>query len=128
MYAHSTSTHTLLAIVIAGSLIAGIAQAKDKTVIISKHVSKAGLDLSDRVDAQTLYRRLRWAADDVCSARTMRVDVLPLDNSRGCFEKALGNAVRQVNAPLVTQAYLLTHTLRDASNWGIELPVELAKR
>ena len=106
---------------------AGVAQANDNTVIVSKQVSTAGLDLGKLADAQTLYMRLRRAADDVCT-HALRVSIwCQFDDPRGCFEKALGNAVRQVNAPLVTQAYLLTHTLRDASNWGIELPAERAE-
>jgi UrcA family protein len=112
---------------VTGSLFAGIAQAKDNTVMVSEPVSAAGLDLGNPADAQTLYRRLRRAADDICN-HSMRVDLLPPDDSRGCFEKALGNAVRQTHAPLVTQDYMVNHTLHDASAWGIELPTEVAKR
>lgn len=128
MYIQSTSIRTLLAVVIAGSLVAGTAQARDDRVIVSKQISTAGLDLGNLADAQTLYMRLRQAADYVCSTRTMRVDVLPFDNPRGCFEKALGKAVQQAHAPLVTQAYLLNHTQHDAATWGIELPAEVATR
>jgi UrcA family protein len=127
MHTQSASTRTLLAMVIAGSLFAGMAQAKDYRVIVSKPVSTAGLDLGKPADAQRLYMRLRWAATDVCT-RSLHVDLLRLDDPRDCFEKALGNAVRQVHAPLVTQAYLGNHTLRDMATWGIELPAEVARR
>ena len=127
MHTQSASARTLLAMLIAGSLFAGIAQAKDSTIMVSRPVSAAGLDLGNPADAQTLYRRLRWAADDVCN-RSTRVDLLPPDDSRSCFEKALGKAVRQAHAPLVTQAYLVNHTLHDATTWGIELPTEVAGR
>ena len=126
MFIRQVRPGTLLAIVVAGSLFCGLAQAAGDNVIISKAVSAHGLDLNNPADAQTLYRHLRWAAEDVCG-RTTRVDLVPIAD-RSCFEKALGRAVRQANAPLVTQAYLLTHTLRDAATWGIELPAELAKR
>lgn len=127
MHTQSASTRTLLAMVIAGSLFAGMAQAKDYHVIVSKPVSTAGLDLGNPADAQTLYMRLRRAADDVCT-RGIRADLLPSDDPRACLEKALGNAVRQAHAPLVTEAYLVNHTLHDAAVWGIELPAEVAKR
>jgi UrcA family protein len=127
MHTQSASTRTLLVMVIAGSLVVGLAQAKDKTVIVSEPVSSAGLDLGNLVDAQALYRRLRRAAYDVCN-HSKRVDLLPSDDARGCFEKALGNAVRQVHAPLVTYAYLANHTPYDAATWGIELPADVAKR
>ncbi len=127
MHTPSASARTLLAMLIAGSLFAGIAQAKDMAVIISKPVSSAGLDLGNPADAATMYKRLRWAADDVCN-RSTRVDLLPPDDARACFEKALGNAVREAHAPLVTQAYLVNHTLHDAAAWGIESPSEVAKR
>jgi UrcA family protein len=127
MYTQSASVRTLLAIIIAGSLVAGIAQAKEHTVVISNTVSTSGLDLGDPADAQTLYTRLRRAANDVCT-RSTRVDVPPTDNLPRCFEEALGNAVRLANSPRVTQAYLANHTLHDAATWGIDLPAELAKR
>ena len=108
------------------SLFAGVAQANDNTVLISKQVSTAGLDLGKLADAQTLYMRLRRAADDVCT-HALRVSICcQFDDPRGCFEKALGTAVRQAHAPPYPD-YLTNHTLRDAANWGIELPAELAK-
>jgi UrcA family protein len=127
MHTQPASFRTLLAMVIAGSLFGGLAEAKNYGVVVSKPVSTAGLDLGNPADAQTLYMRLRRAADDVCTRGT-RIDLLPSDNPRGCLEKALGNAVRQAHSPLVTQAYLVDHTLHDAATWGIELPSEVAKR
>ncbi len=127
MYPKSASARTLLAAVIAASLFGGVAQANNGIVIVSKPVSTAGLDLGKPADAQTLYTHLRRAADDVCT-RSTRVDLVQFDDPRACFEKALGSAVRQAHAPLVTQAYLVNHTLRDAATWGIELPAEVATR
>ena len=127
MHTQSASARTLLAMVIAGSLFAGTAQAKDYRVNVSEPINMVGLDLGNLADAQKLYMRLRRAADDVCTRKT-RADLLPLDDPRRCIERALGNAVRQVHAPRVTQLYLANHTLRDAATWGIELPAELAKQ
>jgi UrcA family protein len=121
------SSRIVMAVVIAGSLLGGVANAGNDIVIVSKGVTTRGLDLNSPTDAQALYARLRHAANDVCT-RSARVDVLSPDNSPACFEKALGKAVRQANSPLVTQAYLFNHTLRDAATWGIEVPSEVAKR
>ncbi len=127
MNARTPSTHTLLAVVIAGALFAGTALAGEHRVIVAKTISTAGLDLTKPADARTLYMRLRQAADYVCT-RGMRVNLLPPDEPGACFEKALGNAVRDAHAPLVTQAYLINHSLHDAAAWGIPVPAEVASR
>jgi hypothetical protein len=58
----------------------------------------------------------------------MRVDLAPSPDPQGCYEKALGNAVRSAHLPLLTQAYLETHTLREAAARGIDLPVMIAAK
>jgi hypothetical protein len=60
-----------------------------------------------------LYSRLQHAAQVVCT-HGMRVDLVPSRDPQGCYEKALGNAVRAANLKLLTQVYLETHTLRQA--------------
>lgn len=127
MNAQSPSTRTLLAFVVAGALFAGTALAGDHRVIVAKTISTAGLDLSKPADAQTLYMRLRQAADYVCTLGP-RIDLAPVTTPQACFEKALGNAVRDAHAPLVTNAYLINHSLHDAATWGIPLPAEIASR
>jgi hypothetical protein len=42
--------------------------------------------------------------------------------------KAVAEAVRSVDAPLVTQAYLATHTVREAMAYGINLPPQMAAK
>ena len=118
---------SLPALVIAGSLFAAQAQANDHRVIVSRQVDSTGLDLNNSADAAAFYMRLRHAAVDVCERR-MRVDLLPNSDATGCFEKALGDAVRQAHATLVTQQYLSNHTLRQAAQWGIQIPSEVASR
>jgi|HubBroStandDraft_1064217.scaffolds.fasta_scaffold1012711_1 hypothetical protein len=46
----------------------------------------------------------------------------------GCSEKALGNAIRSVDQPLLTQMYLRQHTLREAATYGIESATKLAAK
>ena len=52
----------------------------------------------------------------------------PSADPEGCYEKALGNAIRSTNVPLLTQVYLETHTLRDAAARGIDVPVQVASK
>ena len=109
------------------ALFAGNVAAKDKIVTVAIHVSAQGLDLSQPVDAHTFYTRLQNAAWVACT-RGDRVDLLPVDPLKSCYEKALGNAVHDSNKPLVAQIYLATHTLQEAARYGIEMPSQLAAK
>jgi UrcA family protein len=109
------------------ALFAGNVAAKDKIVTVAIHVSAQGLDLSQPVDAHTFYTRLQNAAWVACT-RGDRVDLLPVDHLKSCYEKALGNAVHDSNKPLVAQIYLATHTLQEAARYGIEMPSQLAAK
>jgi len=55
----------------------------------------------------------------------MRVDLQPPTSFAGCYEKALGDAVRSVNRPQLNIVYLATHTSRDAETYGIDVPVRM---
>jgi hypothetical protein len=90
-------------------------------------VSTQGLDLSQPRDARTFYTRLKNAAWVACT-RGNRVNLAPVDDLTGCYEKALGNAIRLANAPPLTRVYLATHTLREAAAHGIEVPPQMAAR
>jgi len=64
-------------------------------------VSYAGLDLSTRAGAETLYRRIKGASEQVCSAFEGR----PLQRValwRRCYEQAVANAVAEVHRPALT--------------------------
>jgi UrcA family protein len=118
---------TLAAVAIAGTLFAGsvAAQGHDVTVVI--HVSTQGLDLHHPAGAQEFYARLKHAADVACTHGN-RVDLKPPSDPVACYEKALGEATRSVDLPLVTQAYLETHTLRQAAAYGIKAPAQVAAK
>ena len=67
-------------------------------------VAYAGLDLSQPVGAQLLYRRLQQASQRVCG----RLD--PIDTGaylrwQRCYDAALQRAVLQVNAPELLAVY-----------------------
>ena len=86
-----------------------------------------GLDPTQPADARTFYTRLENAAWVACT-RENRADLLPVDDLKGCYEKALGDAVRPSNKPMVTQIYLATHTLQEAVALAIAVPAQIAAK
>jgi UrcA family protein len=115
------------AALVACMLFAGNVAAKDQEFTVAHRVSTQGLDLSQPVGAHELYSRLKHAARVVCT-HGMRVDLKPVTDENACYEKALGDAIRSVNLPLLTQVYLATHTLQQAAALGIEVPVQVAAK
>src|ERR1700730_8408265 len=114
-----------VAAAVACTLFAGNLAAKDRTVTVALHVSAQGLDLSQPADAQTFYTRLKNAAWVVCT-RANRVGLDPVDDPRSCAEKSLGEAIRSINAPGLTQIYPASHPLNQTAASGINIPVQAA--
>ena len=112
---------------LACAVFTGNVAAKDHNVTVAIHVSTEGLDLNQPAGAQKFYARLQHAAWVVCTHGN-RVDLVPLDDPQGCYEKALADAMRSANQPLLTQIYLETHTLREAAAHGIDVPVAIAAK
>jgi UrcA family protein len=110
---------------IAGVQVAGNAAAKDHDVTVAIHVSTEGLDLSQTADARTFYTRLKNAAWVACT-RGDRAGLVPVDDVKGCCEKALGGAIHSANAPMLTQIYLATHTIQQAAVYGINVATQIA--
>ena len=118
---------TLGAVALAGALFAGNVAAQGHDVTVAIHVSAQGLDLHQAAGAQKFYARLEHGADVACTHGN-RVDLKPASDAVGCYEKALGEAIRSAKLPLLTQVYLETHTLRQAVAYGIELPAPVAAK
>jgi UrcA family protein len=112
------------AVAVAGTFFAGSVVAKDP-VTVAYRVTTQGLDVGQPAGAHELYLRLQHAAEVVCT-HGMRVDLKPVADESACYEKALGDAVRSVNLSLLTQVYLLTHTLQQAVARGIDVPAQVA--
>jgi len=129
MYAKTAlpSARTLLNIALASMLFSGALAAQEHKVTVAMPVSAQGLDLTRATDARAFYTRLENAAWVACT-RGNRVDLEPVADVKGCYEKALGGAVRSAKAPLVTQIYLSSHTIEQAATHGIEIPVQIAGR
>jgi UrcA family protein len=118
---------TFAAAAVACALLTGTAVADEGNVVVGIPVSGQGLDLNDPAGARELYQRLAYAAYVACT-RADRVGLAPSPDSRGCSEKALAAAVRSAHVPLLTQAYLAKHTIREALANGIELPTQMAAK
>src|SRR5258708_1487932 len=118
MNAHDTVRNTksciCFAAVAACAVLWGPAHANDHVVTIRLPVVTAGLDLRQPADARELYGRLKEAARIVCGSG-YRVGLEPVADFKSCYENALSNAIRSVNRPQLTLAYLRTHTLQDAA-------------
>jgi UrcA family protein len=115
------------AAIVACTLFAGSVAAKDQEFTVAYRVTTQGLDVSQPAGAHELYSRLKHAAEVVCTHGN-RVGLAPPRTQQGCYEKALGNAVRSANLKLLTQVYLATHTLREAAALGIDVPVQVAAK
>jgi UrcA family protein len=106
-------------------LLSSPVQAREHEVTVTISVSAAGLDLRQPTDARELYGRLQGAARIACTHGN-RVDLKPPTDFAGCYQKALGDAVRSINRPQLTMIYLRTHTLHDAATRGIDVPAQVA--
>jgi UrcA family protein len=109
------------------ALFAADASAKDHNVTVAIHVSTQGLDLRQPAGAHKLYTRLQRAARMVCTQGDW-VGLEPSPDPEGCYEKALGDAIRSANVALLTQVYLATHTLREAAARQIDVPAQIAAK
>ncbi len=115
------------AAIAACTLFTGGVAAKDDAVTVSIQVSTQGLDVSQPRGAQKLYWRLQHAAWAACTHGN-RVGLAPSPNPVGCREKALAEAIRAANSALLTQVYLASHTLSEATAYGIDVPVQVAAK
>ncbi|SRR6266849_7331629 len=109
------------------ALPSGPIQAQERIVTLKVSVNTAGLDVGQPPGARQLYGRLQHAANVVCG-NGMRVGLQTIGDFAGCVETAIGEAVRSANLPQLTMTYLRTHTLQQATDHGIEVPVLMAAK
>ncbi len=114
-------------IIVACTFYAGDVRAQGHEVTVARQVSTQGLDLSTPAGARELYSRLKSAAWIVCT-RANRVGLEPTPDPDVCSEKALGEAIRSAHMPLLVQAYLETHSLRQATARGIDVAARVAAK
>lgn len=127
MYTKTVATALSLPAVVVSLLFAANAAATSQDVKVTLNVSTRGLDLGQPADARKFYRRLEHAAWILCTNGN-RVGLEPIPNPQPCQEKSIGEAIRAIKVPLLTQIYLQTHTLSEAAAHGIEAPVQVASK
>jgi UrcA family protein len=80
----------------------------------SKTVRFNDLDITKSDGAKVLYSRIRAAARDVCELSAGADPILRV-GVKGCMEKAVDKAVKDVNAPMLTNLRFGSSDLRLAS-------------
>jgi UrcA family protein len=125
--AFTSAWPVLGAAVIACAFFAGSVAAEDQEFTVAYRVTTQGLEVNQPAGAHALYLRLQHAAQVVCT-HGMRVGLKPVADEGACYEKALANSIISANLRLLTQAYLQTHTLREAAAHGIDVPVQVASK
>jgi len=95
---------TLLAVFL-GSLSAVAAAGDAGYEPATRAVKFADLDLSHAAGVLALYKRIQYAAQEVCEPLISR-DLNSIVTSKRCKEQAIAHAVADVNAPLLTSYYL----------------------
>lgn len=96
--------YCLLALALSGCVAGAPQESADLRDVPTKTVRYAELNLNTADGARALFRRIKFAAAEVCE---------PLDGRalaqhviwQKCYERALADAVSQVNQPRVTALY-----------------------
>ena len=90
----------IAALALSTSLVAYSASAEPKAK--TQTVNFADLDLSKAAGAQTLYKRIKAAARHVCGPIDNYTFVTPAKAFRECYDKAIADAVAQIDRPSLT--------------------------
>jgi UrcA family protein len=115
----------LIAAIVACLPCVGALADTSPPVTVAITVKGDGLVLTRPADAERFYIRLKNAAWVACT-RGNRVNLKPVDDEQQCIEDALGAAVHNLKAPLVTRRYLATHSVQTAAAHHIEVPIQSA--
>lgn len=89
---------TALLITLAGAAHADAIESQ----IRERVVSYADLNLNQETDAQKLYKRIRTAARDVCSASGV-LTLTAFESRKHCIEEATSRAIASVQIPSLTR-------------------------
>jgi UrcA family protein len=100
----------------AASLVADTAAAKEREAA-STVVNYSDLDLTSSSDTARLYARLKYASQKVCNSYDSRA-LRTRDLHAACFEKALNDAVAEVNDARLTSLHAAEPRIRLARKSG----------
>lgn len=113
MNTNTASSHFrgLIAAAVLGTLaagFAGVSAAADNSEVRSETVHYADLNLSTPQGAAALYRRIKWAAQDVCGWNDDDLLVMQV-SAQPCVDKAIADAVTRVGRLELTAIYNANH-------------------
>ena len=98
-----TKVYTAISCVMGtAALCTALSTSVEAEDVPSKTVRFSDLDITKSDGAKALYSRIRAAARDVCELST-GTDPIQRMAIKGCIEKAVDKAVKDVNAPMLTQ-------------------------
>jgi UrcA family protein len=96
---------------VAAALVALVCAASGNTTLawepgepLTKKVAYGDLDLQTEQGASSLYKRLRVAAEQVCTPY-QSIDLARRVAWQTCVDRAVASAVEQVNRPMVTAVH-----------------------
>lgn len=93
------STHNSVIAAVVFSVLSGVSSLGNANLselkVESVRVSYADLNLTEKAGQETLYQRIRSAADDVCG-EVRGIAISEVIQKRECVEKALSDAVKEV--------------------------------
>jgi UrcA family protein len=116
----NTKTRFVVGVLASLSLAAPLAgRAAEATTTVSRQVSAAGIDLNTLEGARVMYFRLKAAARALCSTSDP-VERAPSWVYRACMQEALAKAVRDVDRPFLTQAFVSDYGGEIAAHFGID--------
>ena len=93
-------------------LAAGAAKAADATEAAHASVAVGDLDLGRSAGATVALARIQQAARSVCGPVALPVELQKARWRRVCVQHATENAIRDLDAPLVTARYYHTDPAR----------------
>ena len=115
----STHSRGLIAAAILTSLISSfsaVCNAADPTDVRTTIVKYADLDVSTPQGAASLYNRIRFASETVCSP-SGQGDLAAMSRSQKCVKQAIAGAVAKVNQPALSAVY--------AAKYGVLQPAKI---
>ena len=98
------------------SSFSAVCNAADPTDVRTTIVKYADLDVSTPQGAASLYNRIRFASETVCSP-SGQGDLAAMTRSQKCVKEAIAGAVAKVNQPALSAVY--------AAKYGVLQPAKI---
>jgi UrcA family protein len=104
-------------LLLVASLTSATTYAGEPAKAPALHVKVGDLDLTQHAGVETMYKRLQYAAQQVCGPSNIIGSRLTDSAWQSCVNVAVDSAVRQVNRPALT-AYHRSHIAQNGVKQG----------